>query len=317
MLTRVGRVEVWRILESVEPFDTAENLFPGISSEDAAWIAATVPGQVDPETGMVVLPIQGFLLVTPDHVILVDACVGNDKTVPFRQTWHQRASPRFLAGLTAAGVTPADVDYVFCTHPHPDHIGWNTQLLDGRWIPTFPNARHILPASEVEAFPPEGEFLCTESILPVIEAGQADLVEPDHRLGDHVALIPTPGHSPGHVAVEIRDGDAVAVITGDVMHSSIQCTRPDWNIVFDRDKEMAAATRTRFVEDMAESGARVLGSHFVLPSMGRIRSRGDGFVWDEDQGLSAAPIRALHLAQAAGGAFEFERALAFDIEHVG
>ena len=282
MLCRIGNIEVWRILESVDPFLMPEDFFVDTDLDPVAELARLAPRQLCPETGRMLLPIQGFLLKTPDHVILVDACVGNHKTFPLFDTWHQRSGGRFMAGLAAAGVSPEDVDYVLCTHLHVDHVGWNTKLEDGRWVPTFANARYILPAEDNAHFCADPSPVYQESVSPVIAAGQAELVAADHQLGDHVALISTPGHTPGHVSVQIRDGDMAAIITGDALHSTVQCWHPHWNFAHDADRPLAAQSRRTLLEISSGSGDVILGSHFPLPSLGRIRADGDNFRWIED-----------------------------------
>jgi len=282
MLCKIGEVEVWRILEIYGPFLEAEVLFPGAGPDVARIIEAHAPGSIEAATGKMILPVQGFLLKTPDHVVLVDACVGNDKSVPHLPEWHQRKGTRFMVALSAAGVGPADVDYVLCTHLHPDHVGWNTQLVDGRWVPTFPNARYLMPAADVAYYAANPNETYEESVLPVIAAGQAEEVGPDHALGDLIDLIPTPGHTPGHVSVRVRSGGAEVVITGDALHSSAQCWHPEWHFRFDGDGAQAAVSRRVLLESVSESGARVLGSHFCLPSLGRVRAEGAAFAWDGD-----------------------------------
>jgi len=282
MLCKIGEVEVWRILEIYAPFLEAEALFPSAGPDVARIIEAHAPGSIEAATGKMILPVQGFLLKTPDHVVLVDACVGNDKSVPHLPEWHQRKGTRFMAALSAAGVGPADVDYVLCTHLHPDHVGWNTQLVDGRWVPTFPNARYLMPAADVAYYASNPNETYEESVLPVIAAGQAEEVGPDHALGDLIDLIPTPGHTPGHVSVRVRSGGAEVVITGDALHSSAQCWHPEWHFCFDGDGAQAAVSRRVLLESVSESGARVLGSHFCLPSLGRVRAEGAAFAWDGD-----------------------------------
>lgn len=282
MLCRIGDVEVWRILEIDGPYARPDELFSNTGPDVAALIAERVPGGICPSTGGLILPVQGFLLKTPSHIVLVDACVGNDKTAPNDPEWHQRSSGRFMAGLTAAGVTPDDIDYVLCTHLHIDHVGWNTRLDNGAWVPTFPNARYLFPAADNEAFGASAGASYTESVLPVIQAGQAEMVGPDHQLGDSVTLIPTPGHTPGHVSVLISSLGAEAVITGDALHSSAQCWYPDWHFKYDADPELAIRSRRALFEQAAEADCRVLGTHFVLPSIGRIRAEGGAFRWDDD-----------------------------------
>jgi glyoxylase-like metal-dependent hydrolase (beta-lactamase superfamily II) len=281
MLTRIGNIEIWRILESVTPFMEPLDFFPDMGADGLELLRREVPRQVCPDSGRMLLPIQGFLIKTPQHTILVDACVGNDKSNDWFPAWHQRSDGRFMAGLAAAGVGPADVDYVLCTHLHVDHVGWNTKLEDGRWVPTFGNARYLLPAADNTHFSAAPSAVYNESVLPVIEAGKAELVGPDHMLGDYVSLIPTPGHTPGHVSVRIADGGDEAIITGDAIHSTVQCLRPDWNFALDHDKPLAEASRRALLATAAETAPLVLGSHFPLPSLGRIITAGDAFRWKE------------------------------------
>ncbi|MEJ6393646.1 MBL fold metallo-hydrolase [Gymnodinialimonas sp. 2305UL16-5] len=281
MLCRIGEVEVWRILEVNGLFREAERLFPTAGPDVVRIMEDLAPGQIEAASGCVILPVQGFLLKTPDHVVLVDSCVGNHKTNSFPD-WHQRDSGRFMAALAASGTAPEDVDYVMCTHLHTDHVGWNTRLVDGRWVPTFPNARYLMPSADLPLIEEKGHDVYRESILPVIEAGQVEEVGTEHGIGDSITLISTPGHTPGHVAVRIRSGGAEAVITGDAIHTTPQCRYPDWHFVYDDDPERAVASRRALLESVSESGARVLGTHFLLPSIGRVEADGDVFRWCPD-----------------------------------
>ncbi|WP_299842056.1 MBL fold metallo-hydrolase [uncultured Roseovarius sp.] len=280
MLCKIGDIEVWRILEIHAPFLTPEELFPTAGPDVRKIVEAQVPGGICAQSGRLILPVQGFLLKTSQHVILVDSCVGNDKSVPGMPDWHQRSDGRFMAALTAAGAGPADVDYVLCTHLHTDHVGWNTRLEDGRWVPTFPNARYLIPADDEEAYREHTGDMYRESVLPVIEAGQAELVQAGHMLGDHVSLIPTPGHTPGHVSVLVKSAGQEAVITGDALHSTVQCKYPDWHFKYDLDAPRAVASRRRLLESAAETCCTVLGSHFALPSIGRVAAEKEAFRWE-------------------------------------
>ena len=281
MLCRIGEVEVWRILEINGPYLSPEELFPEAGPEAREVISAHCPHQLCATTGRLILPIQGFLLKTPSHIILVDSCVGNDKNNPGHQDWNKRSDNRFMTALTAAGVGPEDIDYVLCTHLHTDHVGWNTRLEDGRWVPTFPNARYLVPSADEEFFRNGTGNAYTESVLPVIEAGQAELVTAGHMLGDHVTLLPTPGHTPGHVSVLVKSGQSEAVITGDALHTTAQCWRPDWHFKYDTDGDQAAVSRRQLLEDACEANRTVLGNHFALPSIGRVQVLGDAFRWEE------------------------------------
>ncbi len=281
MLCKIGDVEVWRVLEMNGPFREARDLYPNAEPNLHKIIDEHAPGQLCAKTGRMILPVQGFLLKTPHHVILVDSCVGNHKTASFPD-WNQRDDTRFMTALAAAGVGVEDVDYVLCTHLHVDHVGWNTQLLDGRWVPTFPNARYILPEADDEAFR-DGDFAhYQESVLPVVEAGQAEFVQAGHQLGEAVSLMPTPGHTPGHVSILIKSAGREALITGDAMHSTAQCACPHWHFKFDSDPEQAVMSRRQLLERASEADLRVLGSHFTLPSIGRVREAGGVFRWVPD-----------------------------------
>ena len=283
MLCRIGEVEVWRILEINAPFLTPEEMFPNAGPDVNRVFADLVPGGLCPETGRVILPVQGYLLKTGTQVILVDTCVGNHKTAKTFPDWHQRDSTRFLEGLSAAGIGVGQVDVVLCTHLHMDHVGWNTRLLDGRWVPTFPRARYLLPRADEAYYAEHAKGMYSESILPVIEAGQAEFVEGGHALSHEIVLLPTTGHTEGHVSVWIRSGGAEAVITGDAIHTTAQCWHPEWHFTFDQSPEQAVRSRRELLSEAVERDARVLGTHFKLPSLGRVRAKGDAFEWVEDR----------------------------------
>lgn len=282
MLCKIGDVEIWRILEIHEPFLKPVELYPTAGPDVAAILDSYVPGCLCQYSGQLILPIQGFLLKTPSHLILVDSCVGNGKTVPRTPNWHKRSDNRFESSLKAAGVSFEDIDYVLCTHLHTDHVGWNTQRIDGRWVPTFPKARYLMPAADEEVQRLGNGHMYLESVLPVVEAGQADLVQAGHMLGDHVRLIPTPGHTPGHVSILIQSKNREAVITGDALHSAVQCWFPNWHFKYDADAETAVNSRIKLLERVSESNCIVLGSHFSLPSIGRVKADGHAFRWNEE-----------------------------------
>ena len=283
MLMRLGDIEIWRILESVDVLTDPLRFFPTMGPEGLELIARVAPRQLCPRTGKIVLPVQGFVVKDGPLTVLIDACVGNHKNSGSHAIWEGRNDTRFLAALTAAGVAPSDVTHVLCTHLHVDHVGWNTQLIDGRWVPTFPNARYLIPADDQQHFDHPDNPVYTESVAPVIAAGQAELVGPDHGIGDNIRLIPTPGHTPGHVSVEITGADQRLIVTGDALHCPAQCWHPEWVMIADHDPDLARASRASLLDHGAETGARVLGSHFPLPSAGRVRAAGGAFEWIADE----------------------------------
>ena len=300
MLFRIGEVEIWRILESVTPLMPIVSFLPGLEAGFLAQHRSMIEPhglRRDAESGedWIVLPIQAFLLRTPRNLILVDACVGNDKTMPHRPFWHQMRSSRFMDALGAAGATPADVTHVMCTHLHVDHVGWTTTLRDGRWVPTFPNARVLVTEPELDharalaEARPDGApgRIWAETLGPLFDDGRFDLVASDHELDPAVRLRPTPGHTPGHVSVEIaapgrHAPEAIAAggaITGDMIHSPLQVMAPDLSPSVDHDPVLSARTRQAYLEEAADSGRLLLGTHFPLPSAGHVVRREGGFFW--------------------------------------
>lgn len=278
---RFGSLEIGRIVESNAPFMRIYDFFPDATPELLAphrsWLE---PAALTADGDMLVMPIQSYVVRTPRSTVLIDSCVGNHKSVKWYPAWDNKQDDAFLRGLAALGLAPADIDYVLCTHLHVDHSGWNTRLEDGRWVPTFPKARYVLSRTEcaaAERFAAKGDPVWAQNVLPLVEAGQAVLVADDHALDDHVWLEPTPGHTAGHCAVRIAGGAVHGVVTGDLIHSPVQCAFPHWNFRYDFDKPLAAATRRAFLERYCEADTRVLTAHFPLPSCGRVERAGDAF----------------------------------------
>jgi glyoxylase-like metal-dependent hydrolase (beta-lactamase superfamily II) len=283
---RIGDISIHRIVELEGPYMPALDVFPDLSAErldeNRHWLAPKALGRDD----MLILSFHSYVVRTPGHVILVDSCIGNDKPRPNAPEWHLKRDDRFMRGLAAAGLRVEDIDFVMCTHLHVDHVGWNTRLQDGRWIPTFPNARYLISKGEYaywadrHARSPSAAF--GDSVLPVMEAGKADLVRDDHALDDHVRLAPTPGHTPHHVAVCFGRGGDDAVMPGDIMHSPLQARHPELSPSFDFDPEASARTRRDFLEKYCGTRTLCCTAHFPSPSVGRITRWGDGFRCEPD-----------------------------------
>ncbi|MDH5676857.1 MAG: MBL fold metallo-hydrolase [Myxococcales bacterium] len=227
--------------------------------------------------GKAILSIHSFVIELEGLCMVVDTCVGNDKPRDIA-AWNLRQGT-FLQDLTQAGFPPERVDRVMCTHLHVDHVGWNTRLVEGRWQPTFPNARYLFQARDLEHFLSADDAMhsqaVNDSVRPVLDAGLAQPVDSDHRVCDGVWLEPTPGHTPGHVSVHIRSDGHEAVITGDLMHHPVQAAHPDWASSADVDPDQALATRRGFIERYADTPTLILGTHFATPTAGRFVAEGD------------------------------------------
>ena len=198
---RIGDMTIHRVVESEAPFMDAMEFLPGLTpevlDEHRPWLQ---PAALESATGKLIFCFQSYLVRTPHHVVLIDSCVGNDKDRPTRPNWHMKTDQTYMSALASAGIAVEDIDYVMCTHLHPDHVGWNTRLENGRWVPTFPNARYVFTERELaywterNAQNPIGCIV--DSVLPIVAANRAELVRSDHARNDHVRLLPTPGHTP-------------------------------------------------------------------------------------------------------------------------
>ncbi len=272
----IGKVKVTEIAE-LTTTSAAHWLLPDATADRVRDIEWMQPIYATPE-GKVHMTIRALVIEDGDRRILVDTCLGNDKERPV-PTWNMR-SGTFLEDLEAAGFAPDTIDTVLCTHLHVDHVGWNTRLVDGQWVPTFPNARYLFADVEWAHWSGEtsgmDQILRADSIQPVIDAGLVDLVAVDAALTDNIRLRPTPGHTPGHVSVEIRSEGDQAIITGDLSHMVCQAAHPEWGSSFDVVPAEAEATRRAFFAEHADTEVLVLGTHWE-PCAARVLSDGD--VW--------------------------------------
>ena len=282
----LGRITISKIFELQADMPILMGL-PELTAQDLRGLARWYRSEElteDPQTCAIRLSVQSYVLRSGGMNILVDSCNGNDKhrSVPFA---HQLNTP-YLALLADEGLKPEDINLVLCTHLHGDHVGWNTRLENGRWVPTFPNARYLFPRRDNEFFgAPGGEEFHHEayedSVLPVIQAGLADIVEADHivqhEIGDGVWLEEAHGHSPGCVTIHAQRSGARAIFSGDVFHHPVQLVRPSMPFFADHDPAEAAAARIRLFEAHADSDSVFFPAHFPGKSAGRVSRDGAGF----------------------------------------
>ena len=269
---QIGNIKITRIVE-MEIAGGTRFILPDATREACKPIEWLQPPFMDAD-GNLIMSIHALVVDTGQQRIIVDTCIGNDK---------QRAIPAwsnlqtsFLQDLKTAGYPRESIDTVLCTHLHVDHVGWNTMLVENRWVPTFPNARYLLAEKEWRHWEstdddPLNADLLNDSIRPVFAAGLIDLVDWEHEVCEGVRLKPTPGHTPGHVSIHIESEGQQALITGDWIHHPCQMTRTDWCSSADEKPEQARSTREALLEDYADEPVLVIGTHFATPTAGHVK----------------------------------------------
>lgn len=283
---RLGGLTVSSVLEMPDVPMPLQEILPHATPEAIAaeshWMAPRFARRDDAGRWLGLLTFQTYVVRTSRHVALVDTCIGNDKDRGGHPAFHMLRT-RWLGNLAAAGLRPEDVDFVMCTHMHADHVGWNTRLQDGRWVPTFPRARYVFARREYlhrrAAWERDGaaaQRAFADSVLPVVEAGQAVLVDSDHAIDDELRLEPAEGHTPGNVVIRLGGGTP-AVLSGDVIHHPLQVRYPEWSSAFCEDPAASADCRREFVARHADGGTLIVPAHFPAPTAGRIRR--DGARW--------------------------------------
>jgi glyoxylase-like metal-dependent hydrolase (beta-lactamase superfamily II) len=276
MQWKVGRVRITKVVE-LETVGSTRFILPLATNEEIRKIPWLIPAFAT-EEGRLKMSIHALVVETPSRRIVVDTGLGNDKQGRNVPTWNNRNSP-FLETLLQAGFPPDTIDTVLCTHLHVDHVGWNTRLIDSKWVPTFTNARYLFGRSEYEHWRDHGEepdkaAVFNDSVKPIVDAGKAELIESDHRLCEEITMIPTPGHSPGHMSILIRSEGEESLLTGDVAHHPCQMAHLDWSSTADSDPQQSTATRRQLFSRFADRPTLVIGGHF---SAGHIKRDGDAF----------------------------------------
>jgi glyoxylase-like metal-dependent hydrolase (beta-lactamase superfamily II) len=274
------------------PFSALE-FFPTATPDMVDEARRALPGRIDAD-GKIVMSFHAFVLKTERHTILIDTCCGIDKPRPGREQFDQ-GKRDFLAGLAGLGVKPEGVTLVMCTHLHWDHVGWNTRLVDGRWVPTFPNARYVIAKREYDHW--NGVYAkerskteninalsFEDSVLPIMRAEKAILVADDYEVDKGIWLEPCSGHSPGHVVVNVVSNDRRGVFVGDAIHHPIQLLFPDLSTRADFDMNAARLSRRALIEKNVGTGTVVMPQHFATPSCGTIERSGDSFRFDAIEG---------------------------------
>ncbi len=279
MRWRIGDVRITRLVELTSA-TIGNYILPQANPDNIAaidWIAPFVT----PERSLV-MSFHSLIIESLDQTIVVDTCIGNDKVRGYPR-WNRMQSS-YLDDFADAGFALDRVDTVLCTHMHVDHVGWNTRWRDGRWQPTFPAARYLYAEDEWTHWreQPDDDTgpVVQDSVQPIFDAGLADLVAGDAAVNDEVRLLPTPGHTPGHVSVHIVSRGEEAIITGDMIHHPCQIAYPDWSTTADTDPRWAAATRRDFLARYADRPVLVIGTHFAGPTAGKVVRDGESYRLD-------------------------------------
>jgi glyoxylase-like metal-dependent hydrolase (beta-lactamase superfamily II) len=277
-------VTIHPVVEQQGSFFDPMEFFPSLTKEtleeNRSWLE---PAFIDPSSGRLVFCVQSFVVKTGSQNILIDTCVGNHKPRPAWPFWNMMNSDRFERGLAAAGLTVNDIDYVMCTHLHVDHVGWNTRLENGRWVPTFPRAKYVMTDRELaywtekEKNNPSGVPWITDSVLPIVAAQRTQIVKSDFALNESIQLIPTPGHTIDHYSVLVGAPGRDALITGDMIHSPIQGKYPELSMRADYDCRQSALTRRTVFERFCDEPTIMCVVHFPSPPTCRVRRWGDGY----------------------------------------
>ena len=263
------------------PYVDENPFMPSARPEALREIPWLYPSYVT-EEGYLKLSFHALLVEVGGMRLVVDTCIGNDK--PRSMTGGIGLHTNFLTDLEALGWSRQSVDFVVCTHLHVDHVGWNTMKVGDRWVPTFPNARYLIGKDEYEFWSQDESEdqvpIMADSVTPLFEFGLVDLVETDHVIVDGISLIPTLGHTPGHVSVMLESAGAKGMITGDMMHNPCQIARPGWTVSFDNNPEAAVDCRRSMLRELCDSSTLVIGTHFASPSAGHIVSEGEEYVFN-------------------------------------
>ena len=276
MSWKVGNVKIKRVIE-LEAVGGSRFLLPQATYDEVRKLPWLAP-KFATEDGKLILAVQSLLVETPNRRIIVDTGIGNDKQGRNVPTWNNLQKP-FLEDLTNAGFPPDSIDTVLCTHLHVDHVGWNTKLVDGKWVPTFTKARYVFGKTEYDywkanAPSPTHAAVFEDSVKPVVDAGLVDLIASDHKLTDEITMIPTPGHSPGHMSIHIKSAGEEALLTGDAAHHPVQMFHLGWSSTADSDGQQSAKTRQELFSRFADKPVLTIGGHF---SAGYIKREGDSF----------------------------------------
>lgn len=290
---KIGQFKVDMVLESEGAFSPLDFVVPGITAEQIAAHSQWLKPVYVTDDNRVNMSFHSYVLQTPKHNILIDACAGNDKERPLRPPWHRQRFT-YLQNMAKLGLQPDDIDFVCCTHMHADHVGWNTRLHNGHWVPTFPKARYVFANAEYSHWEQEHRHALThgldapnhgsfaDSVLPVVDAGLAMMVDSGFEFEAGIQLQAAPGHTAGNCLLNARSQGEHAVFAGDILHTPAQLIDLSLSSRFCHDPVLAAQTRSDLVHQLADTSTLLFTGHFPSPTAGRIISKSDHFRFENN-----------------------------------
>lgn len=290
---KIGQFTVDMVLESEGSFSPLDFVVPGITAEQIAEHSHWLKPVYVTDDNRVNMSFHSYVLQTPKHNILIDSCAGNDKERPLRPPWH-RQQFTYLQNMARLGLQPGDIDFVCCTHMHADHVGWNTRLHNGQWVPTFPRARYVFANAEYSHWekehrhalahgldaPNHGSF--ADSVLPVIDAGLAMMVDSGFEFEAGIQLQAAPGHTAGNCLLDARSQGEHGVFAGDILHTPAQLIDLSLSSRFCHDPALASQTRSELVHQLADTSTLLFTGHFPSPTAGRFISKNDHFRFENN-----------------------------------
>jgi glyoxylase-like metal-dependent hydrolase (beta-lactamase superfamily II) len=276
---KVGGVEIVALSDMKLPFPMPlTQLFPTAPAEAWTPYKEQYPDAFDGDH--MLIEIGCYLLRSDGRTILIDTGYGEG---PIEAIGGRRGE--LMDDLTAKGIKPEEIDTVFISHLHSDHVGWNVVERDGKLLPAFPNARYVAHQADLDHFRRADiqaastfPFMdrCVESI---VNLGLFDTLTEDTDLMPGVRALHTPGHTPGHMSILVASEGQEALIQGDVLVHPAQVTKDDWNCHFDFDWPLSTQTRRKMLDDVEVQGTPVISCHFPTPGFGTVRRREGRRYW--------------------------------------
>lgn len=280
---KIGEVEIFQIVE-MDDNELFSTFIPDAKPENIKEVKWLTPHFAD-KSGKLKTLVQSFLIKSQGKNILIDTCNGNGKERPNIPTWGNLKTD-YLNRFSEINISPKNIDIIACTHFHFDHVGWNTKLVNGKWAPTFSNAKYLFSKEEYDYWikKPTKEMIddfngIDDSVTPIVKAGLVKFIPDDYQIDENIKFIPTPGHTPHHISVVIESQGEKAIISGDVLHHPCQIVYPEWTTLADTNPEQTIKTRKKFLNEIVNTETLLVGSHFTNPVAGKVIKSKNSFVF--------------------------------------